>query len=43
MASKTKKLELVRKNKQSNAGKKRKAALRNNGTTKKAKELFGDK
>lgn len=43
MASKTKKLELVRKNKKSKAGSKRKAALNSKGSTKSAKELFGDK
>ncbi len=42
MASKTKITEFRRKRKQSNAGKKRKAANRNKGTTKSAAKLFGD-
>jgi hypothetical protein len=43
MASKTKKLELIRKNRNSKMGQKRKAKNRNHGTTKTQKELFGDK
>jgi hypothetical protein len=43
MASKTKHTEHVRKRKVARAGTKRKAALRNGGTTKSQKELFGDK
>ncbi len=43
MASKTKKTELIRKRKVSNQGGKRKAKLRSEGTTRTAKELFGDK
>jgi hypothetical protein len=43
MASKTKRTEYIRERKRSTAGKKRKAGLRNTGTTKKRKELFGDK
>jgi hypothetical protein len=42
MASKTAKLELIRKRKKSTSGKTRKAALRNKGTTKPRKTLFGD-
>ncbi len=42
MASKTKKLELVRKRKASRAGSKRKAELKNHGTTVTPKQLFGD-
>jgi len=42
VASKTKKLETIRKHKVARAGKKRKAALRTKGTTKTAKKLFGD-
>lgn len=42
MASKTKKTEYIRERKRSTSGKKRKAALRNKGTTKPAKKLFGD-
>ena len=40
--SKTTKTELIRKKKANSAGKKRKAGLRNKGTTPKAKTLFGD-
>jgi hypothetical protein len=43
MASKTKKLELIRDRKRASTGRKRKAALRTKGSTKSAKELFGDK
>lgn len=43
MASKTKKTEFRRRRKVSKAGKVRKAANRNKGTTKSHKELFGDK
>ncbi|MGE3757921.1 MAG: hypothetical protein AB7H97_09195 [Pseudobdellovibrionaceae bacterium] len=43
MASKTKKTELQRMKRNSGMGKKRKAKLRNQGTTKSAKTLFGDK
>lgn len=43
MASKTKRTEYIRERKKSTSGKKRKAALRNAGTTKKRKDLFGDK
>lgn len=43
MASKTQKLELIRKHKVAKAGKVRKAKLRNGGSTKSKKELFGDK
>jgi hypothetical protein len=43
MASKTKKLELIRKNRNSKMGQKRKSKNRNEGTTKTQKELFGDK
>lgn len=42
MASKTKRLELIRKNKKTKSGKKRKAKNRNNGTTKTKEALFGD-
>lgn len=42
MASKTKKTEYVREKKRSTQGTKRKAALRNKGTTKSAKVLFKD-
>lgn len=42
MASKTKKLEYIRKHKASTTGKKRKAALRTKGSTKSKKTLFGD-
>jgi hypothetical protein len=42
VASKTKKLEYIRKHKQSTRGTKRKASLRTNGSTKSAKELFAD-
>lgn len=42
MASKSKKLELVRKNKKTNSGKKRKAQARNHGTTKTKEALFGE-
>lgn len=43
MASKTKRTETIRQNKRAAAGSKRKAALRTKGSTKSAKELFGDK
>ncbi len=43
MASKTQKLETIRKRKAARSGGRRKAGLRNQGTTKSAKELFGDK
>ncbi len=43
MASKTKRTEYIRERKKATSGKKRKAGLRNGGTTKKRKELFGDK
>lgn len=43
MASKTKRTELKRTRRDARMGKKRKAANRNKGTTKSAKELFGDK
>jgi hypothetical protein len=43
MASKTKHTELVRKHKLVRQGIKRKAKLRNEGSTKSKKELFGDK
>lgn len=43
MASKTKKLETVRDRKAARRGRKRKAALRTNGSTKSQKALFGDK
>lgn len=42
MASKTKKLELIRKHKKASSGTKRKAANRTKGTTKSKKELFKD-
>lgn len=42
MASKTKRTETIRSHKKSSAGKKRKASLRNKGTTKSAKTLFKD-
>lgn len=42
MASKTKKLNIVRKHKVARAGTKRKAALRTKGSTKSKKALFGD-
>lgn len=42
MASKTIATETKRSNRDSKMGKKRKAALRSNGTTKKPKDLFGD-
>ncbi len=42
MASKTKKTEYIRSRKVSTSGTKRKAALRTNGSTKSAKELFKD-
>ena len=42
MASKTKKLELIRGRKRQTRGTKRKAALRANGSTKSEKDLFGD-
>jgi hypothetical protein len=43
MASKTKKLEIIRDRKAARRGQKRKAALRSKGSTKSAKALFGDK
>lgn len=43
MASKTKRTELIRKRKVTNAGKERKRQARSAGTTKSQKELFGDK
>ena len=43
MASKTKKLNIVRKHKIAAQGTKRKAALRTKGSTKPQKELFADK
>lgn len=43
MASKTKRTESIRKNKARKAGAKRKATLRNKGTTKTPAALFGDK
>ncbi len=43
MASKTKKLEIIRERKVAGRGKKRKAALRTKGSTKSPKVLFGDK
>lgn len=43
MASKTKRTKAIRKRKKITSGKKRKATNRNSGTTKKSKELFGDK
>ena len=42
MASPAKQTSMIRKRKQASAGKKRKAGLRNQGTTKSAAELFGD-
>lgn len=42
MASKTKKLKIVRKHKAARSGTKRKAALRTKGSTKSKKALFGD-
>ena len=42
MASPTKIVKGIRKNKKTNQGKKRKAAIRTNGTTKSKAELFGD-
>ena len=42
MASKTKKLETIRRRKKTTSGKKAKAARRNKGTTKSKKALFGD-
>lgn len=43
MASKTKRTEYIRERKRTTSGRKRKATLRNKGTTKPRKELFGDK
>ena len=43
MASPTKKTRKIRRRKEAKKGRKRKAALRSNGTTKSAAELFGDK
>lgn len=43
MASKTKKLEIIRERKKTKQGAKRKAANRNKGSTKTAAQLFGDK
>jgi len=43
MASKTKKLELIRKKRNTRMGQKRKAKNRNEGTTKTKADLFGDK
>lgn len=43
MASATKQTESIRKRKATKAGAKRKAKLRNSGTTKSAKDLFEDK
>lgn len=43
MASKTSKTEHIRKRKKATSGHKRKAALKNKGTSKSAKILFGDK
>lgn len=43
MASKTQRTEKRRERKANTRGKKRKAALRTNGSTKSEKELFGDK
>lgn len=43
MASKTKRTETTRARKRTTRGKKRKAALRNKGTSKPASVLFGDK
>ncbi|MFZ4404931.1 MAG: hypothetical protein ACOYOK_12580 [Pseudobdellovibrionaceae bacterium] len=42
MASKTKKTETIRKHKKARQGTKRKAALKNKGTSKTPKELFQD-
>ncbi len=42
MASPTKKTRKIRKRKEAQKGKTRKAKLRKNGTTKTAVELFGD-
>ncbi|MEM7647197.1 MAG: hypothetical protein AAF203_09825 [Pseudomonadota bacterium] len=42
MASPAKRTGLIRKRKKSKAGNKRKAQVRNNGTTQTAAELFGD-
>lgn len=42
MASKTSKTEYIREKKRSTSGKKRKAAVRTNGTTKSPKVLFKD-
>lgn len=42
MASKTKRTETIRKHKKAASGTKRKAALRNKGTTKSPKVLFKD-
>jgi len=42
MASKTKKTEYIRERKRSTCGKKRKAKLRSNGSTKSPKVLFQD-
>lgn len=42
MASKTKKTELQRLRKKKNQGRKRKNKLENHGSTKSARELFGD-
>lgn len=42
MASKTRKLELIRKRRNSKMGQKRKAQNKNHGTTKSYEELFGD-
>lgn len=42
MASKTRKTKIIRKKKITRQGVKRKAALRNKGTTPTAKELFAD-
>jgi hypothetical protein len=40
--SPTKKIEKIRRRKVRKTGKKKRAARRNHGTTKSAKELFGD-
>ena len=42
MASAAKRTGVIRKRKKSKAGNKRKAKVRNNGTTKTAAQLFGD-
>lgn len=42
MASKTKKLELIRNNRNTKMGQKRKAKNRSQGTTKTKEALFGD-